>query len=485
MNKRKVLLSLTPILGGTALSAGLAIGLLNSSNGLTTEQASSNQSTSNNSASFKITSQSGDTTTQYGSITTLSAVIQKKQTSDYLRLEWEANKGDGKGFVKVQSGFTSTSDLINSSVLSITFPSNISSATTYIYKLVITNVNKPTEKLESKEINVTFLPQTSIYIDVTKQPESKTVKSGESVSLTTEAKIHSGSNGTLGYQWFVDKDNKGNFSKINGATSSTYTFTAENTTSSNIAPRYMCKFYVDNSSTYLYATNVATITIAPKDGTTDDTVIPTPPSVQITNLTKDVIAKIGSQTTLTVTAEASDSSTLTYKWFELKDNSWIEISGQTNSTYVINSVDEGTSQYMVQVSVGRETLQSDNIKVIGVTNKSDAIVSVNSFTNQNTAVLSSTGNLLTTISDPWFGINVKDACTGLTYQWYYTDNKGTKIAIKDATGTTLTPSIDLINTSLNNGGWIKLSCNVYENGELATIVNDYNLYLSAYKLSTN
>lgn len=184
--------------------------------------------------------------------------------TDKLNYQWQRDKGDGNGFVTIQAGYSSTTDKNFSSVLSIYPPKGVLSATTYRYRLVATNSLNNKDTLQSREINVTFLPKTANYVSVRNQPSDQTVKSGDKVTLSVNATTTGGA--TLGYQWFVDKDNTGNFTKIDGANLSTYSFTANNRGSSNIQPRYICKFFVNgNNSQYIGVSNVAIVTTTPSN----------------------------------------------------------------------------------------------------------------------------------------------------------------------------------------------------------------------------
>ena len=240
------------------------------SNNAGTKQISAQTSTkasttSQSGATFKIVSQTGDTIVNYGqSLVNIQTYIQKANVTDKLNYQWQRDKGDGNGFVTIQAGYSSTTDKNFSSVLSIYPPKGVLSATTYRYRLVATNSLNNKDTLQSREINVTFLPKTANYVSVRNQPSDQTVKSGDKVTLSVNATTTGGA--MLGYQWFEDKDNTGNFTKIDGANSSTYSFVANNRGSSNIQSRYICKFFVNgNTSQYLNVSNVAIVTTTPSN----------------------------------------------------------------------------------------------------------------------------------------------------------------------------------------------------------------------------
>ena len=103
------------------------------------------------------------------------------------------------------------------------------------------------------------------------QPQNATVNSGQSVSFTISASIIP-ENGPKSYQWFRSTDGGFAYSELNGATSSTYSFTAL-----SYMTGYKFKVVVSGPTGATPATNspltsdVATLTVTGSGGTTDNT----------------------------------------------------------------------------------------------------------------------------------------------------------------------------------------------------------------------
>ena len=367
MKRNKLLLSVLPILGGASLSFGLAVGL---SNNAGTKQISAQTSTkasttSQSGATFKIVSQTGDTTVNYGqSLVNIQTYIQKANSNDRLKYEWQRDIGNG--FVTIQAGFSPTNQKGFSSILPISVP-KVVTATTYRYRLVVVNVNNSKDTLQSREINVTFLPQSTSYVSVRTQPSDQTVKSGDNVTLSVSATTTGGA--TLGYQWFEDKDNTGNFTKIDGANSSTYSFVANNRGSSNIQSRYICKFFVNgNTSQYLNVSNVAIVTTTPSN---ENPIIPD------NNQNSNITIKNESQTVSEVTKGSTWSARFSLDATS-KSNEQLYIDWYVDNGSGFELKQAGAQNYFVLNSNSFPNGISSNIKVYAVVHNQDKTQSTKS-----------------------------------------------------------------------------------------------------------
>ena len=108
-------------------------------------------------------------------------------------------------------------------------------------------------------------------LQIAAQPQNASVNSGQLVTFTVSATILP-ENGPKSYQWFRSTDGGFAYSQLNGATSSTYSFTAL-----SYMTGYKFKVVIEGPTGATPATNspltsdVATLTVTGTGGTTDNT----------------------------------------------------------------------------------------------------------------------------------------------------------------------------------------------------------------------
>ena len=230
--------------------------------------------------------------------------------------------------------------------------------------------------IDSNPATITIKPD----LKITAQPTDKTVKLGESLTLSVKAEGDG-----LTYQWYYKKSGQTAWSKWNGRTHASETCTP-NATWNGI------QLYCEVTDSYgnWEDSAVAKITV------TQDLKITTQPVNQT--------IKLGNALTLLLKAEGSG---LTYQWY-FKKSGQSSFTKWTNRTHASETVTpneswNGIQLYCVVKDSAGKSVQSNTIKVTF----SDAVTIV----TQPANVTVKTG------ADVKF--TVKAEGVGLTYQWYY------------------------------------------------------------------
>ena len=217
-------------------------------------------------------------------------------------------------------------------------------------------------------------------LKITAQPTDKTVKLGESLTLSVKAEGIG-----LTYQWYYKKSGATSFSKWNGRTHASETVTPN--ASWNGIQLYCT---VKDSSGNSLDSSVAKITV------TQDLKI----TAQPTNKT----IKEGDSVTLSLKAEGNG---LTYQWYYKKAGatSFSTWNGRTHASETVtpNTTWNGIQLYCVVKDSSGKKVQSNTIKVLF----SDVVTIV----TQPTNVTAKTGDNVT--------FKFVAEGVGLTYQWYY------------------------------------------------------------------
>ena len=217
-------------------------------------------------------------------------------------------------------------------------------------------------------------------LKITAQPTDKTVKLGESLTLSVKAEGIG-----LTYQWYYKKSGATSFSKWNGRTHASETVTPN--ASWNGIQLYCT---VKDSSGNSLDSSVAKITV------TQDLKI----TAQPTNKT----IKKGDSVTLSLKAEGTG---LTYQWYYKKAGatSFSTWNGRTHASETVtpNTTWNGIQLYCVVKDSSGKKVQSNTIKVLF----SDVVTIV----TQPTNVTAKTGDNVT--------FKFVAEGVGLTYQWYY------------------------------------------------------------------
>jgi hypothetical protein len=300
-------------------------------------------------APYSFTAQSTDTGKRYRAVftnflgsATSNAATLTVNTAPVITMQpsnQTVNAGQTASFTAAASGLPTPTVQWQLSINNGSTWSNISGATstTYSftaqaadnakqYRVVFTNsVGSTTSNAATLTINTAPV--------ITTQPSNQTVNAGQTTSFTSAAS----GNPTPTVQWQVSP-NGTDWSDISGATSATYSFTAQSTDNGK---QYRAVFTNSAGS----ATSTAAILT-----------VHTGPVITLQPVNQSVIAG----QTATFTTAATGSPTLTVQW-ELSSNggaTWVSISGATSTTYsfTAQATDNGKQYHAVFTnSVGSAT----------------------------------------------------------------------------------------------------------------------------------
>lgn len=289
------------------------------------------------------------------------------------------------------------------------------------------------------------------------------------------------------YDWYVSKDNKNTWEKVQGGTLSTYEI--GNVQIRDITRETTWNFYVNvyprKDAASAVHSQLITLTIKPQSEI-----------ISIASLTsnkKELTAGVdAAQLSVTVTS----SNKVKYQWMVSKDGfHWTNIDGATNPVLTIKPSDTSsvktntTWQYVVMVSGTKTAIQSDNLSINirpKTSEKPSGAVSITKTSvYQTTAIVKSNFQPLTEYHNAGYTVSTNDPSA--TYQWYYTTNGANTggVKIEGATKNELKPSSDLLRTAYelqSQGKRMYFYCNVYKNGQLAVIGSNVQFYLTVQKI---
>ena len=202
----------------------------------------------------------------------------------------------------------------------------------------------------STKITVTV---TDVAIEITTHPVDVSLKRQEADVTFTVVATGTG----LSYKWYVATSGTDNGTEIAGATSSTYTISAENVTKDLNGKYYYC--HVSNSAGSIES-NKALLTVY------YEPTITTQPTSQTVAATETV--------EFSVVAESGNPSVTTYMWQESKDNgiTWTDIAGATSTSYTIAKATYSMNGNQYRVLVGNAEYK-ENERVVS----NAAILTVN------------------------------------------------------------------------------------------------------------
>lgn len=363
-------------------------------------------------------------------------------------------------------------------------PSTANNLDHIITKTYMVQVKGKNITLQSSEVSVKIQPK-SVYdtevtsnITITSQsPTIQDLSTNNYLILFVNATNGTATNDLI-FDWYVSKDGSEDYSLIQGGTNNAYTITSSQLV--NITTETTWKFYANvyerGNKESTIQSNTFIVNIKP-DKTTETT---SKLEISKVSATKTIVSS-GESTTLSVTASASDSSKITYQWYKLDSDglNWTKITGATSASYTTSAESVTTSAtrtYMVMVSNGTNTIQSNEVKItIEPKEVSTETILATATSKQNVAVLNSNDELLTKIDGAWYEINTNaENKSSLTYQWCYGSFGGNDlIEIEGATSSTFTPGIDLLKTVANSfGGLVTLQCKISRDGKVITTVNN-------------
>ena len=308
---------------------------------------------------LKITAQPTDKTVKLGESLTLSV----KAEGTGLTYQWYYKKSGATSFSK-WNGRTHASETVTPN------------ASWDGIQLYCTVKDSSGNSLDSSVAKITVTQD----LKITAQPTNKTIKKGDSVTLSLKAE----GNG-LTYQWYYKKAGAASFSKWNGRTHATETATP-NTTWNGIQLYCIVK---DSAGKSVQSNTV-------KVNFSDVVTIVTQPS--------DVTIKTGDNVTFKFVAEGVG---LTYQWYYKKAGAtaWSKWGARTtaSTTATSNATWDGMQVYCVVKDSSGNSLNSNTAKI--------TLSDVLAITQQPTNVTTQAGKNVT------FTVKAKGA--GLTYQWYY------------------------------------------------------------------
>ena len=256
-------------------------------------------------------------------------------------------------------------------------------------------------------------------ITITAHPTTTTSVTAGSITGNLSVTATATQNATLSYQWYSNTTNSNNGgTAISGATNAS--FAIPTTLTAGTYYYYYCEVRDTGGATSLRS-NVATVNVAAPVPTPVITITTQPAST--TNVTASSIT--GS---LSVTANVTQSATLSYQWYSNTSNNTnggTAISNATNATFAIpTTLTAGTYYYFCEVrATGATSIRSNVASVIVYPTPVITITAQPASTTSVTAG-SITGSLSVTAS-------VTQGAT-LSYQWYSnttnSNNGGTAIS---------------------------------------------------------
>ncbi|MBW7473898.1 S-layer homology domain-containing protein [Paenibacillus oenotherae] len=340
-------------------------------------------------------------------------------------------------------------DSINGATSATYEPSTSAVGTTYYY-VVITNTDNSmtgnktaTATSSAAKVTVNALTHATTP-SISGEPADVTANQGESGVTLSVTATASGS-GTLSYQWYSNSTNSNTGGdSINGATSATY---EPSTSAVGTTYYYVVITNTDNNAT---GSKTATVTSSAAKVTVNALTHASTPSIS-TGLT-DRTANTGDTVTLSVTATASGSGTLSYQWYSNSTNSNTggdSINGATSATYEPSSSAVGTTYYYVVIT---NTNNNATGSKTATATSSAAKVTVNALTHASTPSISTGLTDRTANTGDTVTLSVTAAASGsgtLSYQWYSnTTNSNTGgTLINGATSATYAPPTSTAGTT--------------------------------------
>ena len=321
-----ILAATTGVLVASAAGVtGWALTQKNSQNKLTSITSSLN-------GSFDVVNHSQNVTVKQGEATTL--VVNTTGETSNLIYNWYVDKGNGKGYSIVQGGAKNTYLLDEGQTR------NVSEITHWTYKCEIKD-RFTIDTLVVEDIHVTIQPTSETFITIYDQPQANVkLESGKTTTLSTRAV--SSDRKSVVYQWFVDNGDNNGFQAISGATQSSYTIPASETTvSQQTVKKYLCRYASSaNPKKFLNESEVSIVTITPKTGV--DSNNPTLNSTVkiIAQSTLNPTVNTNGATSLSVSTQYSGSDYLVYDWYVKKPNAdFVLVQGGSFNSLLISNDD--------------------------------------------------------------------------------------------------------------------------------------------------
>lgn len=216
------------------------------------------------------------------------------------------------------------------------FTTSVSEASTVTYYCVVSAEGAESARSEDAVIHISEIPATPV-ITITEQPMNIDAFVDEEFTLSINASVSN--NAELSYQWYMNDEAIPETDDRN--------FTAS----------------VRNPATFTFYCIVSAEGAEPvrsNDAIVNISEPPVTPVITITEQPADLIADLGSEAVLTVTAACSTDAELRYQWY--KNGS--AISGATDSSYSVPTNKRGTDNYYCVISAeGAESVTTDTVHV--------------------------------------------------------------------------------------------------------------------------
>ena len=462
-----ILAATTGVLVASAAGvAGWALTQKNSQNKLTSITSSLN-------GSFDVVYHSQNVTVKQGEATTL--VVSTTGDTSNLIYNWYVDKGDGEGYSIVQGGTKNTYLLDEGQTR------NVSEITHWTYRCEIKN-RFTVDTLTVEDIHVTIQPTSETFITIYDQPQANvTLESGATTTLSTRA-VSSKVKESVVYQWFVDKGDKNGFQAIPGATQSSYTIPASQTTvSQQTVKKYLCRYASSaNPNKFLNESEVSIVTITPKTGV--DSNNPTLNSTVkiIAQSTLNPTVNTNGSTSLSVSAQYSGSDYLVYDWYVKKPNAdFAKVQGGSFNSLLISKDDikdiktKTTWEIYCNVYPKKDASQAVHSKKFSLTiNPVKEDLTISDLKISNSFIKPGETSTLSVTAKSNFGTS------GLKYQWLVDKNGSGKFtAISGATQPTYTVLADETKNA-NGQEWVYCVQVTGSQGEYVLQSANLNLYIS-------
>lgn len=422
-----------------------------------------------------------------GQTTTLSVAANSNFGTSGLKYQWLVDKNQSGKFTAISGATQST----------YTVPADETrnaNGQEWVYCVQVTG-SQGEYILQSANLNL-YISNNNATISAPTTQAKKVNISGQSTNVVVETnnstRLFVNAESTdktqdLIYDWYVSKDNKNTWEKVQGGTLSTYEI--GNVQIRDITRETTWNFYVNvyprkevGSAVH---SNLITLTIKPQSE-----------KISIASLTSTKKELIAGVDTAELSVVVNHNDKVKYQWMVSKDGfHWTNIEGATNPVLTIKSSDTAnvktntTWQYAVMVLGAKTAIQSDNLSINirpKTSEKPSGAVSITKTSvYQTTAIVKSNFQPLTEYHNAGYTVSTNDPSA--TYQWYYTTNGANTggVKIEGATKNELKPSSDLLRTAYelqSQGKRMYFYCNVYKNGQLAAVGSNVQFYLTVQKI---
>ena len=337
-----------------------------------------------------------------------------------LSYQWYVNNSNST------SGGTAIQSATNSSYTTGNTTTDMSGK--YYYCVITQNYQGQTASATSGTALLTVIAKAS----VTKNPTAVSVIAGKT---NASFSITASGTGNLSYQWYKNTSNStSGGSPISGATSNTYTISANNISTSLNNTYYYCVVTQEyNGQTAEVSSSAGMLTVVSP--------------VSVTTQPSNVTVTVGNSAKFSVIAKGE--GTLSYQWYSSKTNSntgGTAINNATSSTYTISSTTSAMSgTYYYCIITQKYGSPNEGTATVATTPALLTVGTTVSVSNPSSvSTIAGKGNVS-------FSVTASGSGT-FKYQWYKnTSNSNTGgTPITGATNATYTITAGNITTSLNN-----------------------------------